>query len=85
MIKDNIDWKVCSNCGFLQYQTHLRCVKCKFDKFANLEPLEPCKLLTYTVLTSPPTEFRNQTFDIKNDRDLLDDELLKISGDMNEY
>lgn len=59
-IEEKIEWKKCSKCGFLQYKTHIRCLKCKFQEFINLEPLKTCKLLTYTILTSPPLEFRNQ-------------------------
>jgi len=53
-------WKKCNNCGFLQYKTHLRCLKCKFDKFSIIEASSQGKLLTFTFLTAPPAEFRDQ-------------------------
>jgi uncharacterized OB-fold protein len=55
-----IEWKKCNNCGFLQYKTHLRCLKCKFDKFSIVEASGQVKLLTFTILTAPPAEFRDQ-------------------------
>ncbi|MFW9948090.1 MAG: Zn-ribbon domain-containing OB-fold protein [Candidatus Odinarchaeota archaeon] len=55
-----IEWKKCNNCGFLQYKTHLRCLKCKFDKFSTIKASGQGKLLTFTILTAPPTEFRDQ-------------------------
>lgn len=59
-VGEKIEWKKCNNCGFLQYISHLRCLKCKFYEFTQIKPLKICKLLTYTILTSPPLEFRNQ-------------------------
>ena len=31
--EDQIEWNKCANCGFLQYKTHIRCLKCKNDQF----------------------------------------------------
>ena len=59
-VEEKIEWKICKNCSFLQYNSHRRCIKCKFHEFTQIEPSAPCKLLTYTYLTSPPLEFRNQ-------------------------
>ncbi len=55
-----LEWKKCNNCGFLQYKTHLRCLKCKFDKFSIIEASDQGKLVTFTILTAPPVEFRDQ-------------------------
>ena len=56
--KNDLDWIKCNNCGFLQHSTHLRCLNCKHDKFEPIKPIGSCKLLTYTILTAPPSEFR---------------------------
>jgi uncharacterized OB-fold protein len=58
--KDMIEWKKCNKCGFLQYKTHLRCIKCRFDKFSIIEASGQGKLLTFTILTAPPAEFRDR-------------------------
>lgn len=58
--KEKITWKICKSCGFLQHKTHLRCLKCKYDKFSSIEPTGYCKLLTYTILKAPPAEFRDR-------------------------
>lgn len=60
--KKKIEWKKCKKCGFLQYETHLRCLKCKSHDFTKLEAWETCKLLTYTVLTALPTEFQDKKY-----------------------
>lgn len=54
------EWKKCNKCGFLQYSTHLRCLKCKFDKFSAIEASGQGRLLTFTILTAPPAEFKDQ-------------------------
>ncbi|MFX1498917.1 MAG: Zn-ribbon domain-containing OB-fold protein [Promethearchaeota archaeon] len=59
-VDEKIKWKRCNKCGFLQHISHLRCLKCKYHEFTQIDPLRFCKLLTYTILTSPPLEFRNQ-------------------------
>ena len=56
-----INWNKCENCGFLQHETHIRCLKCKNDGFEKVEASGTCKLLTYTILKAPPAEFRNKT------------------------
>ena len=58
---DKIIWKKCKNCGFLQHNTHLRCLKCKNKKFENIEATGSCRLLTYTILKAPPAEFHNKS------------------------
>ncbi|MFX1420255.1 MAG: Zn-ribbon domain-containing OB-fold protein [Promethearchaeota archaeon] len=55
-----IMWNKCKKCGFLQHKTHLRCLKCKTDKFKSIEASGTCRLLTYTILKAPPMEFRDQ-------------------------
>ena len=52
-------WKKCDRCGFLQYKSHLRCLKCKNQTFTFIEASGICKLLTYTILKAPPAEFRD--------------------------
>ncbi len=56
-----IEWKKCKKCGFLQYNSHLRCLQCKNDTFENITTTETCKLLTYTILKAPPSEFRDKS------------------------
>jgi len=58
--KKRIEWHKCKRCGFLQHQTHLRCLKCKGNKFESITASGTCKLLTYTILKEPPMEFRDQ-------------------------
>ena len=55
-----IEWIKCEKCGLLQHPTHLRCLKCKNQKFSSIKAEGVAKLLTYTVLTAPPAEFRNK-------------------------
>ncbi|NVM36275.1 MAG: OB-fold domain-containing protein [Candidatus Lokiarchaeota archaeon] len=55
-----IIWNKCKECGFLQHKTHLRCLKCKGDKFESIAASGTCKLLTYTILKATPMEFRDQ-------------------------
>lgn len=55
-----MEWKKCSNCGFLQYPTRLRCLNCKKRDFTRVEASGDCKLLSYTILNAPPAEFRDQ-------------------------
>ncbi|MFX0004279.1 MAG: Zn-ribbon domain-containing OB-fold protein [Candidatus Hodarchaeota archaeon] len=55
-----LKWKKCNECGFLQYISHLRCLKCKADNFESIVASGTCKLLTYTILKAPPMEFREQ-------------------------
>jgi uncharacterized OB-fold protein len=58
-IEEKINWKKCNKCGLLQHSSHLRCLKCKNDKFTYIESTGKCTLLTYTVLKAPPAEFRD--------------------------
>jgi len=55
-----MEWKKCEKCGFLQYPTHLRCLKCKGQKFSHEKAMGDATLLTFTTLTAPPAEFRNK-------------------------
>ncbi len=55
-----IEWKKCIKCGFLQHKSHIRCLNCKNKEFSLFEASGNCKLLTYTILTEPPAEFREQ-------------------------
>jgi hypothetical protein len=59
---DKIEMKKCDNCGFLQHDSHLRCLKCKNVNFSKISASGACKLLTYTILKAPPKEFREQGF-----------------------
>lgn len=58
--EDQIEWNKCTNCGFLQYKTHIRCLKCKNDQFEIIKASGECKLLTFTILNAPPVEFRDK-------------------------
>lgn len=58
--EEKIEWKICNNCGLLQYKTHFRCLKCKSNDFKLIEASGPGKLLTYTVLKAPPAEFQDK-------------------------
>ena len=60
MENDKIIWKKCENCGFIQHNSHIRCLKCKNTTFINITAMGSCKLLTYTILKAPPMEFRNK-------------------------
>ena len=55
-----IQWKKCQKCGFQQHSTHIRCLKCKSQEFLNEKAVGNAILLTYTLLTAPPAEFRNK-------------------------
>jgi len=55
-----IRWKICSECNYKQHESHLRCLNCKNDKFRILDAAGQCKLITYTILNSPPAEFRDK-------------------------
>lgn len=37
-------------------------MSCKHTRFETVYPLGKCKLLTYTILTAPPIEFRKNSF-----------------------
>jgi uncharacterized OB-fold protein len=56
---EKIIWNNCKECGFLQHETHLRCLKCKSMDFEEIEASGSCRLLTYTILKAPPKEFRD--------------------------
>jgi len=47
----------CLNCGFMQHESHLRCLNCRSDDFELIEASGQCKLLTFTILTAVPKEF----------------------------
>lgn len=59
--EEKIVWNKCKECGLFQHKTHLRCLKCKNNKFEEVEASGPCRLLTYTILKAPPAEFRDKT------------------------
>ena len=50
----------CKKCGYLQHNSHVRCIKCKNNTFDTVEAEGECILLTYTLLNAPPMEFRDQ-------------------------
>jgi len=50
----------CQNCGNIQYEDHLLCLRCKSNAFDLIEARGECTLLTYTILNAPPKEFRDQ-------------------------
>ncbi|MFW9941398.1 MAG: Zn-ribbon domain-containing OB-fold protein [Candidatus Thorarchaeota archaeon] len=54
-------WAKCKKCGYLQYKSHLRCLKCKNNEFEIIDAKGFCKLLTFTILNAPPAEFRNKS------------------------
>jgi len=58
--KIDIEWKKCKNCGFLQYHSHLRCLKCKNDEFIREKAFGIGKLLSFTILKAPPMEYRDK-------------------------
>ena len=55
-----MEWKKCENCGMIQHPTHIRCLKCKKENFSLVKTEGDAKLITYTLLTAPPAEFRNK-------------------------
>jgi uncharacterized OB-fold protein len=55
-----ITWKKCEKCDLLQHISHLRCLNCKDDEFKLVEASGRCKLVTFTILTAPPAEFRDK-------------------------
>ncbi len=55
-----IRWKKCNNCGFLQHNSHLRCLQCKSDNFSLINPSGLGTLVSYTILNAPPMEFREK-------------------------
>lgn len=55
-----LSWMKCNQCGFLQYTSHVRCLKCKNNTFSIIQPSGECKLVTFTVLNAPPAEFRDK-------------------------
>jgi uncharacterized OB-fold protein len=59
--EERINWKKCDNCGFLQHKAHVRCLNCRNNKFTSIEAGRECTLVTYTILTAPPVEFRDKS------------------------
>ena len=59
-MEDKIEWITCKECGYLQHKSHIRCVNCKNNKFDTIEPSGNCKLISYTILNAPPSEFRDK-------------------------
>ena len=57
---DKIEWKKCQNCNFLQHYSHIRCLKCRHEKFDKIKAIGNATLLTYTILKAPPSEFRDK-------------------------
>ncbi len=60
MSESTIIWKKCKRCEKLQHPDHLRCIQCKNTTFNTVKSSGDCKLLTYTVLTVPPYEYRDK-------------------------
>jgi uncharacterized OB-fold protein len=58
--EEEITWKKCQKCEFLQHSSHLRCVNCRHEKFDSVTAIGNAKLLTYTILKAPPAEFRDK-------------------------
>ena len=58
--EEKYQWVKCKNCGYLQYKSHLRCLKCKNSNFESINASGTCKLLTFTILKAPPAEFREK-------------------------
>ena len=58
---EDLEWKKCTECGFLQHKSHIRCLNCKNGSFKIIKAEGRCKLLTYTILRAPPAEFRDQS------------------------
>lgn len=58
---EELEWKKCSACDFLQHKSHLRCLRCKHDRFNTISTTGTCKLVTYTILKAPPAEFRDKS------------------------
>ncbi|MFW9895987.1 MAG: Zn-ribbon domain-containing OB-fold protein [Candidatus Thorarchaeota archaeon] len=56
-----IKWKKCRKCGFLQHKSHLRCLNCRNNTFESITPSGICRLVTYTILSAPPAEFRKKS------------------------
>jgi len=52
-----ISEKLCLKCGFLQHESHLRCLKCRNSKFQSVMASGNSELITYTTLTAVPAEF----------------------------
>jgi len=57
---EKIEWIKCKKCGYLQYKSHLRCLKCKNTEFEPIIAEGKCKLISYTILKAPPMEFRDK-------------------------
>jgi uncharacterized OB-fold protein len=60
MSEISIICKKCKKCGKIQHIEHYRCIQCKNTNFETIESTGDCKLLTYTILTTPPTEYREK-------------------------
>ncbi|MFX1243030.1 MAG: Zn-ribbon domain-containing OB-fold protein [Promethearchaeota archaeon] len=58
--KEKLSWKKCIKCGFLQHNSHIRCLNCKNETFKIIEASGTCKLNTFTILNAPPAEFRSK-------------------------
>ncbi|MHA1642944.1 MAG: Zn-ribbon domain-containing OB-fold protein [Promethearchaeota archaeon] len=59
-INEQIIWKKCKKCGTLQVSNHLRCIKCKNGGFDEIRAFGVPRLISFTLLTSPPLEFRDK-------------------------
>ena len=60
-IEDKIEWKKCQSCGLLQHSSHIRCLKCRHEKFDKIKAFGNATLITYTILKAPPAEFRDKS------------------------
>ena len=58
--EEEIERIKCKKCGFIQFNSHLRCLNCKNSTFDTIKASGDSKLLSYTILTAPPMEFRDQ-------------------------
>ena len=59
-VKERIKRNKCNKCGFIQDISHLRCIRCKSKTFSKEIAPDTCTLLSYTILTAPPMEFRDK-------------------------
>ena len=60
MSETEIVGKKCKKCKKLQHLDHLRCILCRNTTFEIVKSSGNCKLLTYTILTAPPSEYREK-------------------------
>ena len=44
----------CTNCGYVMFPKHERCLNCSEREFEEIEPTEQGKLVTYTIINELP-------------------------------